>query len=189
METANRKLKLAARHLTLFGVLSLALGLAAIWAPFVAGVSVVVTVGVLVVAAGILRMVWAFGTPTFGKGVSMFALGGLTLLCGLSLVTYPWFAFGFLTALIAFYLFTDGVAEIMAAFRPQQSGRAWLLFGGVASIILGTIMWAQFPLSGGLALGVLLGMKLIFIGGSMLASGSAARTLAKGGGSPLSPAV
>src|SRR5712675_1717708 len=92
------------RRMTAFGVITIIVGIASIAAPLVTGVSVVVMVGILVVAAGILRMMWAFSAGSFGSGVLTFAIGGLTLLCGLSLVSEPIFAFGFLTVLIAFYL-------------------------------------------------------------------------------------
>jgi uncharacterized membrane protein HdeD (DUF308 family) len=103
-------------------------------------------------------------------------------------VTDPLFAFGFLTVLIALYLFADGVAEIVGAFRLHESGRAWLFIGGVASIILGVLVWRQFPLSGGLAIGIMLGIKMLFAGSAMLAGASAVRSLAKAG-TPLSQAV
>ena len=57
-------------------------------------------------------------------------------------------------------------------------GRAWLLFGGIASILLGTMIWRQFPLSGTWAIGVLLGVKLLIVGTIMIAGGSAVRSFA-----------
>lgn len=183
MQDRTQEFKIGARRLTLFGAITLILGVAAIAAPFIAGLSVVISVGVLVIAGGIMRMLWAFGMGSFGKGVLTFAIGGLTLLCGLSLVTDPLFAFGFLSVLIALYLFADGIAEIVGAFRLHESGRVWLLIGGVVSLVLSVMFWRQAPLSGGLAIGILLGVKLIFVGGAMLAGGSAVRTLAKGAAS------
>lgn len=169
------------RRMTAFGIITIIVGIASIAAPLVTGVSIVVTVGIFVIAAGILRMMWAFGAGSFGSGLLAFALGSLTLLCGLSLVSEPIFAFGFLTFLITIYLFADGLAEIGGAFRlAPESGRLWMIIGGVASILLGIMMWQQYPLSGGWAIGVFLGIKLLFIGIAILTAGTGVRTIARG---------
>jgi uncharacterized membrane protein HdeD (DUF308 family) len=108
------------------------------------------------------------------------AMGGLTLLCGLSIAGNPLFASAFLTVIIAGFLFADGVAEIVGAFSLNlDSGRVWMLLGGIASILLGAMNWRQFPLSGFWALGVLLGVRLLISGSVMLAVGAAGRDVAK----------
>jgi len=171
----------AGRRMTAFGIISIVVGIASIAAPLVTGVSIVVTVGIFVIAAGILRMMWAFSAGSFGSGMLALAIGGLTLLCGLSLVSDPIFAFGFLSVLIAIYLLADGVAEIAGAFRlAPESGRLWMIVGGVISILLGIMMWEQYPLSGGWAIGVFLGIKLLSIGFAILTVGTNVRTVAKG---------
>lgn len=60
----------------------------------------------------------------------------------------------------------------------RRIGSGWLVFGGIVSIILGVLIWAQYPLSGAWAMGILLGIKLFFVGLAMLAGGSAVRSLA-----------
>jgi uncharacterized membrane protein HdeD (DUF308 family) len=177
----SAKIKSGGRKMTVFGIISIVLGIGAITAPAIAGLSVVMTVGLLVMVGGIMKMLWAFAAESFGKGVLALAMGGLTLLCGLSMVCNPLFASAFLTLIIAGFLFADGVADIVGAFRLNpDSGRVWMLVGGIASILLGAMIWRQFPLSGVWAIGVLLGVKLLISGTEMLAVGSAVRGLAKG---------
>jgi uncharacterized membrane protein HdeD (DUF308 family) len=175
----SAKVKSGGRMMVVFGIISLMLGIAAIVSPAVTGMSVVMTVGLLVMAGGIMKMLWAFAAESFGKGVLAFALGGLTLLCGLSMAGNPLFASAFLTLIIAGFLFADGVAEIVGAFRlDAQAGRTWMVIGGIASILLGVMVWRQFPLSGAWAIGVLLGFKLLIGGIVMIAVGAARRGLA-----------
>jgi uncharacterized membrane protein HdeD (DUF308 family) len=160
------------RRLRVLGVLAIILGLAAISSPLLAGQSIVIMVGILMLAGGILRIMWGIGAGTFGKAMLMFATGGLMLLCGLTLVTDPVFAFGILTILLAIYLLADGLTELIWALRLRpESGRLWLLLGGVASILLAILTWRQYPLAGGWAIGVLLGIKLLFSGIVMVAIG------------------
>ena len=179
----STKVKSGGRKMTLFGIISIVLGICAIAAPAITGLSVVMMVGLLVIVGGIMKMLWAFAAGSFGKGLLAFAMGGLTLLCGISMAGNPIFATAFLTVIIAGFLFADGIAEIVGAFRLNpDSGRVWLLIGGIASIILAGMIWRQFPLSGAWAIGVLLGMKLLINGIVMFAVGSAVRSLAKGVG-------
>jgi uncharacterized membrane protein HdeD (DUF308 family) len=180
MSTISKEVGAGGRRMTLLGVITIILGLCAIAAPMMTGLSVVMLVGWLVIAAGVLRMIWAFGAGSFGRGLLAFAMGGLILLCGLALVTDPLIASGFLTFIIAFCLIADGVAEILGALRlGSGSGRGWMLIGGVVSIVLGVMIWRQYPLSGGWAIGVLLGIRLLFAGMAMITGGSALRTIGK----------
>jgi uncharacterized membrane protein HdeD (DUF308 family) len=171
-------IKSSGRKMTVLGIITIILGLAAIAAPAITGLSVVLAVGLMVIAGGIMRMIWAFGAESFGRGLMAFALGGLMLLCGLSMVTDPLIASGFLTVLIAICLTADGIAEITGAFSVS-SGRGWMILGGIASILLGVMIWRQFPLSGIWAVGVLLGIRLLFSGLVILTVGSAGRGLAR----------
>jgi uncharacterized membrane protein HdeD (DUF308 family) len=172
--------KASGKRMTLFGAIAIILGILCLLAPGITGISVVSLMGWLVLAAGILRMIWAFQAGSIGKGVLMFAIGGLTFLCGIALVANPLFASGVLTVMLAVYLIFDGISEIAAGIgqRPE-SGWGWMLFGGIVSIWLGIMIWAQFPLSGAWAIGIMLGIKLFFVGLIMIMGGSAVRSMAK----------
>ena len=144
------------------------------------GFSIALLVGVLVAASGVVRMFWAFQVGSLGKGLLTFALGGLTLLCGVALIADPLLAAGFLTIVLVAYLVADGICEIFVGLRVRPApGWMWLLFAGVVSLMLGGMIWRQFPLSGPWAIGILLGIKLFFVGLVMVTTGSTVRALAK----------
>ena len=179
MSSISKEIRSGGRRMTFLGVITILLGLAAIATPMLTGLSVVMIVGVFVIIAGIMRMAWAFAAGTFGRGLLAFAIGGLILLCGLALVANPLLGSGLLTVIIAICLIADGIAEVMGSFRlGSGSGRGWLLVGGIVSIVLGVMIWRQYPLSGGWAIGVLLGVRLLFAGMAMMTGGSAARKIA-----------
>ena len=162
----------AGRNTKLFGILTIVLGLLAIAAPLVAGMSVAFLVGLFVLAGGVARMVWALQAGSLGKGLLGFAIGALTLVCGVVLVSDPLVASGVLTLLLAAYFLVDGGVEIVAAFQVRPaSGWGWLLAGGTLSLLLGLMVWQQFPLSGAWAIGVLLGFKLLLVGMIMISVG------------------
>ena len=172
--------KAGGKKMTTLGVIAIILGILFLLAPGLTGISALTIVGFLVLLAGIVRIIWAFQAASFGKGLLMFAIGGLTLLCGIALVANPLFASGVLTVILALYFIFDGISETVAGVRLRPGGGwGWMLFGGIVSILLGIMIWAQFPLSGVWAIGILLGIKLFFVGLIMVMGGSAVRSMAK----------
>ena len=179
MNEFNKNIKAGSRNMAILGVITIILGILAMLAPGVTGLSVAMLVGVFVIGGGIVRMIWAFRADSLGRGLLMFAIGGLTLLCGIFLVANPIFASGVLTIILAIYFVVDGICEIAASLQLKpESGWGWMLFGGVVSILFGIMIWGQFPLSGAWAIGILLGIKLFFVGLIMITGGSMVRSAA-----------
>ena len=101
-------------------------------------------------------------------------IGVLTLLAGFWIITEPFIAAGALTIVLSIYFFADGLMEIIAAFSVAE-GKGWLLFDGIVTVVLGVLLFTGFPFSGPLAVGILLGIKLLFAGITMLTLGSAVK--------------
>ena len=131
-------------------------------------------VGALVMAAGVLRMIWAFKAGSLGKGILVFLIGVLTLLAGIAVIAHPVMSSAILTVMLAVYFFVDGFSELMAAFSLKE-GKGWLIFDAVVTILLGIMIFTGFPLAGTVAIGVFLGIKLLFVGVTMLTVRSAVR--------------
>ncbi len=168
-------------RMRLLGGLTIVLGLLALLTPMLTGYSIILLIGGLVAVAGGMRMFWAFNAGSLGRGLLVFAVGGLTLLCGLALLANPLFASSLVTLLMTIYFIADGAAEVVAGLgRRPESGWGWLLFGGVISIAFGIMLWRQAPLAGPWALGLFFGIKLIFAGIMMLTIGSAVKAVARG---------
>ena len=79
----------AGTRMSLLGGITMALGFFAMLSPLATGLSIALLVGILVLGGGIVRMIWAFKADGLGKGILMFAIGGLTFVCGLALVGNP----------------------------------------------------------------------------------------------------
>ena len=172
--------KTTSRSMTVFGVIAIILGMLSMMAPGLTGFSVALLLGIIVLIAGIVRIIWAFKADTFGKRLIRMVIGGLTLACGVLLLANPLFASGVLTILLTLYFIIDGIFEIIVAVqRRPLEGWGWLLFGGIVSVLLGLLIWGQYPLSGAWAMGILIGIKLFMIGLIMVTGGAAVRNLAK----------
>jgi uncharacterized membrane protein HdeD (DUF308 family) len=154
--------------LLILGVLTVILGIFAMMAPGMTGMTVAVIVGILLIIAGVARGIFAFKAQSWGKGILAFLLGLLTLIVGGYMVMNPGVALASLALFLAAFFFVDGIFEIIEAFQLKPiDGWGWMLFGGIVSILLGFMIWRQWPISGLWAIGILVGIKLIFSGIAM----------------------
>lgn len=158
------------------GIFLLLLGFLAMGAPLVAGASVAMVVGITLLIGGVAQLIFAFKS-SMGLFNILFAL--MTIIIGGYMLTNLGVALESLTIFLAIYLVVSGFSEIMVAYqaRPAQ-GAGWAMFSGFLSVILGVLIWSQFPLSGAWAIGILIGVRLFFTGTSLLMLGFAARNAA-----------
>lgn len=162
------------------GILVVIAGFLALLSPLVAGLSVAIAVGVLLIASGVSRLFLAFKMGSFGPGLLVFVIGLLSIVAGGYMVSRPGLALATLTLFLAAYFFVDGIFEIIWAFRLRPiKGWGWTLFSGIAALALGIMIWRQFPISGMWAVGTLAGIHMIFGGSSVASICSAARSAAK----------
>lgn len=162
------------------GVLMLILGLLSLFAPLSAGLSVALIVGALLTIAGVSQLFLAFKAGSFAEGLVVFLLGLLGLVAGLWMLFQPGIALASLTLLLAGYFVIAGIAQAFGAFDVKpESGWGWLLFSGIVSVLLGILIWSQYPVSGFWAVGVLVGVQLMMSGATLLALGSSVGGAAK----------
>ncbi|MEJ2515285.1 MAG: DUF308 domain-containing protein [Gammaproteobacteria bacterium] len=174
MSETREAIQSASSRMRFMGWLSIIFGLLAIAMPWVAGQSVLVLIGVLVMAAGLVRMIWAFRAGSLGKGILAFLIGVLTLLAGIAVLSHPLMSSAVLTILLAVYFVVDGLAELIASFSVEE-GKGMLFFDGVVTVLLGILIYTGFPLAGTLAIGIFLGIKLLLAGVVMLTVRAAAK--------------
>lgn len=161
------------------GIGLLILGALAIYAPQAAGMTVSVIVGVVLIIGGIIRTVFAWIAPGWGSLFLRAAVGILTVIAGGYMIGQPEVGSQALAVVLVFYLFADGITSLVFALRlPPASGGAWVMIGAIASLIIGVLMWMQWPASGDLAIGILIGIKLILDGIVLIGIGSAAKASA-----------
>jgi uncharacterized membrane protein HdeD (DUF308 family) len=155
----------AVNRLNWLGAALIVFGVAAIITPVFAGSAVVLVVGFILLAAGILSIVRALKTPD-GLEKALGLTGGIiTALAGVSIVAHPIFGLAFLTLLLIAYFVVEGIWKIIVSFRFRPAtGWVWLLLSGVASLILGLLIWDQWPISGMWAVGVMVGINLLSTG-------------------------
>lgn len=160
------------------GIIMMIAGCLAVVTPFVAGLSVAVLVGVLLLISGATQIMIVVRAGSFGEHTLQALLGFLGLVAGTLMIFQPVAALATLTLFLAAYFIASGILESIAAFgaRPAN-GWGMLLFTGIVSVLLGVMIWHQFPLSGVWAVGVLVGIKLMLGGWTLFVIGGAAKAL------------
>ena len=163
-------------QLTLTGIVSVILGVIAIATPAVAGTAVVMVIGGVLLVAGIVQMVQGFRTESWSSKILSVILGVVTALCGLGVLGHPLLGLSFLTLLLAVFFVIEGIWKIVASFsfRPA-SGWLLILASGIIALVLGVLIWRQWPVSGLWAVGTLVGIDLLMTGASMIALASTIR--------------
>ena len=151
------------------GVVLLIAGILSVAAPLAAGLSITIMVGVLLAIGGISECALAFKAGAFGRGLLMFVVGLLMTLAGLYMVMQPAAGLISLTMILVFYLVVTGVFELLIALQVRPAdGWGWLMFNAIVTLLLGIMLWRQFPLSGVWAIGVLFGIKMVFSGWALI---------------------
>ena len=158
------------------GVIVLLMGFFAMGSPLIAGLSVTLMVGVMLIIGGIAQLVFAIKSRS---GIFAIIIAVLMAIVGGYMISNPAAALASLTIFLAAYLIVSGIFEALLAFQVKPAkGWGWELFNGIISILLGAMIWNQFPISGAWAIGILFGVKLLFSGWTLITFGLAARGMA-----------
>ncbi len=149
----------------LWGVSLICLGMLALAMPLVAAVAINVLIAWLIVLAGVVHLVVAFHTREAGS-VIWRLLVGLAYICfGGYLIARPALGVVTLTLLLASLFLIEGIFNIVLYFRAPSILRSiWFLLDGIVTLLLGAMIYLQWPSSSAWAIGTLVGVSLIFSG-------------------------
>lgn len=165
------------------GVVLMLLGAAAILIPTVSTLAVALFLGWLFLIGGVVSLVttfWMRGAPGFFWSAMSAALG---ILVGIILIGWPASGAVSLTLVLIVFFVIDGVLSIMYALEHRRalSGRwGWLMVNGIIDLVLAAVIFAGLPAIAAWAIGLLVGIDLLFGGMSLATMALAARKSAAG---------
>jgi uncharacterized membrane protein HdeD (DUF308 family) len=118
--------------------------------------------------SGAVQLLHAFQVRGW-KGFLLHLVGALLYLAaGVVIVLFPLGGVLTLTLFLAGVFLVEGVSRTMLALRMRPAqGWGWFLVGGLAGIVLGLMIWLEWPSSALWALGLLVGINLLFSGVSL----------------------
>lgn len=162
------------------GIVLIILGIAAILIPQIATLTVELFIGWLLLFSGIAGLFTTFSIrPMPGFWWSLFsALIGIA--AGLVLLFWPISGVISLTLVLIAFFILEGIASILFALehRAELPG-SWLamLFSGIVDLVLAGLIFFGLPSSAGWAIGLLVGINLIFGGCALSAMALQARNI------------
>jgi uncharacterized membrane protein HdeD (DUF308 family) len=159
------------------GILQLILGLIALGLSLLATLVSVVLFGWLLVFSGILHIVHAFRVRDWGGFLLGLLVGVLDLVVGGMLVIYPAAGALTLTLVLAAFFIVGGLYQIIEALFLQLPKWWWVLVSGLVSLLLGVLLWTEWPVSALWFIGFCVGIGLIFRGWRWVMVALTARTL------------
>ena len=160
------------------GIVLLVLGAAAVILPPIAGVAVTIILGWLFLIGGFVGLVATFGARQAPGFFWSLLSAALAILVGGVLLWNPLAGLVTLTYVLIVYFVAEGVFAIAFAIahRRELMGRwEWMAFNGIIDIVLAAIIIAGLPGAFAWALGLLVGIDLLFGGGALIAMALAAR--------------
>jgi uncharacterized membrane protein HdeD (DUF308 family) len=171
-------------HWVLFlveGIVLLILGAVAVAIPPLATLALTIFFGWLILISGIVGLVttfWMRHAPGFWWSLLSAILG---IVVGVMLVASPVIGALSLTFLLITFFLVEGAVSIMFAFdhRRELSGQwGWMLVSGIIDLVLAAMILAGLPSTAAWALGLLVGINMIFGGAAMIAMALHARKAA-----------
>jgi uncharacterized membrane protein HdeD (DUF308 family) len=172
-------------HWALFlieGVVLVILGVAAVVIPPLATLAVEILFGWLLFVSGIIGLFTTFWMrPATGLWWSLLS-AIVAIAAGLVLLAWPVNGALSLTLVLIAFFVVEGVASIMFALEHKRelSGRwGWMLASGTVDLILAAIILAGLPGSAAWALGILLGVNMVFGGSALIAMALHSRQTAR----------
>ncbi len=176
VEEMMTKLKASWGWLVAFGIVSLIGGFLCFSNPLQATITADYLAAFFFILLGVAQIIQAFSIREWGGFLWTIAVGLLTLLVGAVLIGNPVAGAASLTVLVGILMFLLGGAKIAysVSLRPV-SGWVWILVSGILSVILGIIIFTNFPWAAVTVLGLFLGVELTFNGVMLLMTGWALR--------------
>ncbi|MGA7380011.1 MAG: DUF308 domain-containing protein [Terriglobales bacterium] len=148
-----------------WGVLLIIFGMLAVGSPFLAAVAVNAVIGWLIVLAGAVHLTLAFSAHSAGNVIWKLLVGVAYLLFGGYVILHPVLAVASLTLILASLFLIEGVLDIILFFKMRtMRGSSWVLIDGIITLLLGLLIYMQWPTSSAWAIGTLVGISMIISG-------------------------
>ena len=167
------------KALLIEGILLVILGLLAITLPLLASIAITLFLGWMFLIsgiAGLILTIWARQIPGFWWSI-LSAL--LSLTAGVLLIGWPGQGVISLTLVLGVFFVMEGVASIMYALehRRELTGRwGWMIAAGILDLVISAMIITGLPGSASWAIGLLVGINLVFGGATLIGMAAAARS-------------
>ena len=161
------------------GIVMMVLGLLAVAVPNIATLAVEIFAGWLFFVGGIFRAISVWRSRRAPGFTWSLLAAVLSVVLGLILIFRPLAGVLTLTMVLVAFFIIEGIASIVAAVEHRQHLRSWgwVLFSGIIDLLLAYLIWQGWPSSAAWAIGLLVGINMLFLGLSLVMTALAARLM------------
>lgn len=159
------------------GIALIVLGFVALGSMFAASLASAVAIGVLLLMGGVAETIGAFWCRGWSGFFFHMLSGVLSIVVGILFLRAPIDALLALTLLLACLLMVGGIFKIVAALSYRFAAWGWPVISGIIDVVLGVMIWQQWPASAFWVIGLFLGISLVFRGLNWIGLGLALRSL------------
>jgi uncharacterized membrane protein HdeD (DUF308 family) len=162
------------------GVLMIVVGTLAIAFPVMATLTTVEVFGYLLLIGAGVEVASGIWTRRWGGFFLHLLVGLLYLFVGLVIIERPALGAAGYTLLLAAFFFATGLVRVIFAVSQRFSGWGWAVLSGAITLLLGILIWRDFPASALWVIGLFVGIDLIFNGWSLVMLALAVRSIPAG---------
>lgn len=150
------------------GLAIMTLGVIILVMPLFIGQWIIALLGIALVAVGIFQFIDMHQSDDKTDTLLSYGTGAVMTLLGAVLFFSPNLAVLGLLLIVTLFLFIDGAIKIYGAFKQTGADRAWSLFNGVFTVLLGLSIGFFLSVELGVAvIGIVLGLRLLVEGWTM----------------------
>jgi len=176
--TATGLSNLSSGKSIVWAIVLIIFGFLAICLPFLTSWGVVLVIAWLIVFSGAFQFIHAFQSQGIGHILWKLLVAILYLIVGIYFLLNPLLGVAAFTLALAIFFVIEGVMDLVAYFQTRAiPGSGWILFDGIVTLILGILVWRQWPSSSLWVIGTLVGISMIFTGMTRLMLSLAARRI------------
>ncbi|HVO53891.1 MAG TPA: HdeD family acid-resistance protein [Solirubrobacterales bacterium] len=169
------------KALMTIGIAAIVLGCIAIIVPEVASVGTAIFIGWILLIVGAFLVAAAFSAHSVGSLLLRLLWAAITVIVGLWLIVEPHNGTLTLTFVLGVYFLFMGVTRVTVAFLGRgQPNAGWVGLSGVCGLLIGILVLAKFPSSADWAIGLLVGIDLIFAGWTLTSVAMVGKELSRG---------
>jgi uncharacterized membrane protein HdeD (DUF308 family) len=168
------------KALMVVGIFAIFVGCVAILVPAVASVATAIFIGWILIVAGVFLVAGAFAAQTVGSVLLRLVWAFLTVIVGVYLIVEPDSGTLTLTVVLGIYFLFMGLTRTAVAFAARgRQGAGLVGLSGIAGVLIGILILAKLPSSADWAIGLLVGIDLIFAGWTLVSVALVGRDLSR----------
>ena len=162
IESIAPVIKKASVWVIVWSIVTFVCGILAMILPLTFSFGIALIIGCLVLVAGIAHLVFAFQTRSVDGFLWQILISMLYGLAAICLLVNPLLSVLSLTLFLAIFLFLEGILELALYFYLRRFCHSfWVLIDGIGTLILGVLMFRQWPPATPEIIGVLIGISLM----------------------------